>query len=326
MRIFKRILAITLLLALLAFPLLIYFNAQALTDWWQLRGYTPPARVTSLADQDTMTSYAEHVFYVNHPDLESDASQFRADCNESEQTIVLGCYISNQNGIFIYDVNDKRLAGVQQVTAAHEMLHAAYDRLSGQDKANVNNMLTDYYRHGLTDQRVKDTINDYRKSEPNDLVNEMHSIFGTEIANLPAPLEKYYQRYFTDRQAVLEFKSSYQGEFTRRENQIKADDAKLAAMKVQIETEEASLKAQARAIDADRERLDRQKASGNINAYNAGVPQFNSEVRAYNNGVEQLRADIAAYNRLVQERNAIAEELTNLTQALDTRLTTQPAQ
>lgn len=326
MRTAKRIIGVLLTLAVLAVPVLVYFNAQALTDWWQLRGYTPPKAVAALASQDTMTTYARHIFYVNHPDLESNASQFRNDCNESEQTIVLGCYRSDQDGIFIYDVQDKRLAGVEQVTAAHEMLHAAYDRLSDKDKKNVDNMLTDYYNHGLTDKRVKSTIDEYRKTEPNDLVNEMHSIFGTEIAHLPAPLEKYYTRYFTNRQAVIGFEQSYQGEFTSRENQIRKDDTKLATMKADIESEEASLQSQAQTINADRQQLDNQKASGDTAGYNAGVPGFNREVQAYNAGVLRLRQDITAYNQLVKERNAIATELTSLDQALDTRLTTQSSQ
>ncbi len=140
MKLFKKALAYVALLALLSFPVLIYLNAQALSDWWQLRGYSPPATVTSLAAQDTMTSYATHVFYVNRPDIESNASQFRNECQETEKTIVLGCYHSNQEGIFVYNVQDSRLAGVEQVTAAHEMLHAAYDRLSSKDRNYVDGL------------------------------------------------------------------------------------------------------------------------------------------------------------------------------------------
>jgi hypothetical protein len=323
---FKRALGYVLLLALLAFPVLIYFNAQALTDWVQLRGYTPPPAVSVLADQDTMTSYSRHVFYVNHPNLETSAAQFRTDCNESEQTIVLGCYRSNQRGIFIYGVNDPRLAGVQQVTAAHEMLHAAYDRLGSKEKKSIDNQLMDYYDNQLTDQRIKDTINDYKQTEPNDLVDEMHSIFGTEITSLPAPLESYYAKYFTDRQAVTKYAAAYQEEFTSRENQIKTDDAQLAALKSQINDQEDSLQSQTAKIDADRSRLDSERRSGNIGAYNAGVAPFNAEVNAYNAGVQRLRADIDAYNQLVNARNAIAQELTSLDQAIDTRLLPQNAQ
>lgn len=326
MNAFKRAVSYIILLALLSFPVLIYFNAEALSDWWSLRGYTPSTAVAGLADQDTMTPYARHVFYVNHPDIESDTSQFRSDCNENEKTIILGCYHSNQAGIFLYNVQDSRLAGVQQVTSAHEMLHAAYDRLGSKDKTRVNQMLEDFFSNGLHDQRIIDTINAYKQSEPNDVVNEMHSVFGTEVATLPSGLESYYKKYFTNRQAVAAFANSYQGEFTSREDKIKADDARLAQMKTQINTEESALRVQLDQINADRAKLDSLRSSGQTQQYNAGVPGFNREVSSYNDGVDKLRGDIAAYNQLVSARNSIASELASLSKSIDTRLTPQTTQ
>lgn len=323
MRPLKRFLAAVALLLLLALPFLIYFNAQALSDWWQLRGYTPPTTVSAVASQDTMTAYGRHIFYVNHPNLESDISQFRKDCQVTEQAIVLGCYHSDQDGIFIYNVSDPRLSGVEQVTAAHEMLHGAYDRLSSKDRAYVNGLLESFYKSGLQDQRVKDEINEYKQTEPNDVVNEMHSVFGTEVADLPAALQAYYSRYFTDRQAVTGFAAAYQGEFTSREDQIKADDAKLADMKTQIDAQEQLLSTRMAQINSDRARLDGLRSSGNVAEYNREVPSFNDEVDSYNNGVAKLRSDITAYNDLVDQRNSIASELASLDKAIDTRATPQ---
>lgn len=325
MKSFKTVAALVLTLALLALPFVVFFKAQALVDWWQLRGYTPPAAVARLAAQDTMTAYARHVFYVNHPDLESDANQFRSDCNETEKTIVLGCYHGNQDGIFIYNVSDPRLGGVQQVTAAHEMLHAAYDRLSSKDRNYVDGLLQDYFNNDLKDQRVIDTINSYRETEPNDVVNEMHSVFGTEITSLPPPLEQYYERYFTDRHAVTDFADSYQSEFTGREDQIKADDAQLAQMKAGIDAEESSLDSQRSQIDSDRSKLDAERSAGDASRYNTDVPGFNQQVNAYNAAADQLRADIQAYNNLVNQRNSIARELASLSKSLDTRSVPQAA-
>lgn len=323
MRGFKKGLAFIFTLALLAVPFVIYFKAQAITDWWQLRGYTPPPAISALAQQDTMTAYAKHVFYVNHPKLESNISQFRIDCAQNEKTIVLGCYHSDQDGIFMYDVRDSRLSGVEQVTAAHEMLHAAYDRMSRKDRHNVDDMLQDYYNHGLQDQRVKDTINLYRQTEPDAVVNEMHSIFGTEVANLPPALEAHYQKYFTNRQAVVNFANDYQSEFTSRLDQIHAYDSQLAQLKSQIEAEEAALSTQLQQIQADRVRVDTERNSGQIDQYNADAATFNAEVAAYNNGVDKLKNDIENYNSLVVKRNAIARDLASLDQAIDTRLKPQ---
>ena len=326
MRVFKRLITAAAVLAVLSAPVLVYVNAQALSDWWRLRNYSPPAGVASLAAQDTMTASARHIFYVNHPDLESNANQFRTDCNESEKTIILGCYRSNQDGIFVYNVQDPRLAGIQQVTAAHEMLHAAYDRLSSHDKDYVDGLLQDYYNTGLHDQRIIDTVNSYRQTEPNDIVNEMHSIFGTEVTSLPAPLEAYYARYFTNRQTVIGYAAGYQTEFTSREDRIKADDARLAQLKSDINSEEQSLQAQLDRINSDRAGLDSLRGSGSIAAYNSSVESFNSEVETYNSGVNRLKNDISTYNQLVAARNAIAVDLNSLSQAIDTRLVPQSAQ
>lgn len=313
-------------LVLLALPFIVWWKAQALTDWWQLRDYTPPAAITSLAGQDTMTPYAKHIFYVNHPQIVSTVSAFRQDCPEAEQTIVLGCYHPDQDGIFVYGVSDPQLNGVGQVTAAHEMLHAAYDRLSSSEKNYIDGLLMNYYNNDLTNQRIKDEIAGYQKTEPNDVVNEMHSVFGTEAGNLPTALENYYTRYFTSRATIVNFADSYQSEFTSREDQISADDAQLTSMKQNIDSEEAVLNTQSQKINNDRAQLDSLRSSGKIDAYNAGVDGFNAEVDAYNSGVQKLKSDIAAYNDLVARRNQIAQALASLSQAIDTRLTTQTAQ
>lgn len=322
----KKLFLLILTLAIIALPLIGWWKAQAIIDWWKLRGYTPPAAVASLAAEDTMTAQAIHDFYVNHPQLVGGVSNFRQDCPEAEQAIVLGCYHPVQAGIYIYNVTDPRLDGVQEVTAAHEMLHAAYDRLSTKDKNYVDGLLENYYKNDLTDTRIKDEINGYKKTEPNDVVNEMHSVFGTEAANLPAPLENYYKRYFSNRSAVVSFAQNYQGEFTKRLAEIDTDDERLSDMKAQIDAEEQNLQTQLNQINSDRARLDQEKASGQTDQYNSQISAFNSEVDAYNAGVRELQTDISDYNNLVNERNSIAAELRSLDNSIDTRLTTQIAQ
>jgi uncharacterized protein YukE len=322
---FKRAGSAAIFIAILASFLLIYFNAQALSDWWKLRGYNPPESISQLASQDTMTPQARHIFYVNKPGLESDAAQFRGDCGATEKTIILGCYHSKQAGIFLYNVQDSRLAGIQQVTAAHEMLHAAYDRLSNNDRTYVNGLLQQYY-NTVTDQRIIDTINAYKQSEPADLINEMHSIFGSEIADLPTALEQYYSRYFTNRQIIASFAANYQNEFTSRDYAIKADDKRLSELKSQINAEEQTLQDDLTQINNDRARLDSERSGGQIEVYNSNVPIFNQEVSQYNSGVFKLRSDINVYNQLVSSRNAIASELASLDKAIDTRLVPQATQ
>jgi hypothetical protein len=317
----RRLLALCLTFVWLGLVLVALVNRQNILDRWKLHNYTAPAAVAQIAAQDTMTSYARKVFYVNTPALESKATFKQCPAN-GEQTIVLGCYRGGQNGIYLLSVSDARLAGVEQVTAAHEMLHAAYDRLSTKQRAAVDAMLEDYYQHDLSDARIKATIDAYKQTEPNDLVNEMHSIFGTEIASLPAPLESYYQQYFTNRQAVASFAAQYQAEFTSREDTVKADDAQLASWKTQIESAEADLKAKRADLDAQSQRLQAERSGNNISAYNAGVPGYNASVNAYNADVDSLQALVSQYNSLVQARNAVAQETEQLTNEINSQAQT----
>lgn len=295
---------------------LIQTQRQSLLDWWHLRGYAAPAAVAQIATEDTMTSKARQLLYINHPQI-TNGSAFAKNCPKgSEKTVVLGCYIGNDSGIYIYAVSDARLNGVEQVTAAHEMLHAAYRRLSSSERTKVDAELTDFYEHDLTDQRVKDTIAAYQKSEPNDVVNEMHSVFGTEVANLPDSLERYYAQYFTKRSVVTGFTADYQAEFTDRQAQITAYDSELSDLKSQISSNEAELDRRRSALDSQSARMDAERSSNQISAYNADVDSYNQAVNEYNALLTSTKAQINQYNDIVAKRNGIALEEQQLAQEL----------
>ena len=310
-------------LGIVALLLLWLFNWQKVEDWWKLRSYTPPSEIEALAVNDTMTDEAKHLFYINHPQLIN--TDFAKSCPVNEQTIVLGCYRSVEAGIYLFKVEDARLKGVEEVTAAHEMLHAAYDRLSSTEKKDVNTMLNDYLKQ-VQDKRILDTIELYKKTEPNDVIDEIHSIFGTEISSLPPKLETYYQRYFLNRAQIVSYANNYQQEFISRINQIKAYEQQLLSIKQKIDAERSSLSAQLSKIKSDRAELDSLRSSGQFAAYNSRVATFNAEVDSYNNQVGQLRADINAYNDIVNLHNQLAKELRNLYDSIDTRLAPQSLQ
>jgi hypothetical protein len=296
---------------------LAYSHAQAIGDWFRLYGYTPTAPVSALEADDSFTPAAQHLFEINRPSILA-KDQFAAKCaQKQEQTIVLGCYHGTERGIYVLQIaSDSRLQGVEQVTAAHEMLHAAYDRLSSRDRQQVDAWLTDYYTHDLRDERIKATITAYKTSEPDAVINEMHSVFGTEIAQLPPALEQYYQRYFTNRQQVAAYAAGYQAEFTSRHQQVAADDIRLVTLKKTITKNEATLNNQAADLKARAQQMDQLRSSGQTAAYNAQVESFNAAVNNYNALVESTKAEITEYNQLVQQRNALAVEQQQLTNEL----------
>lgn len=285
-------------------------------DWYKLRDYQPPAEIAEIAEQTKMTDKARKLFYINHPVLEP-KEDFRSQCPNYEATIVIGCYRQGQRGIHVLRVDDARLEGVEQVTSAHEMLHAAYERLSTKERQAVDGWLEDYARNVLSDERVKQTMKSYEKTEPTELTNEMHAIFGTEIAELPDELDRYYSKYFTDRSAVVAFAERYQEAFTSRQKQVADYDAKLNALNTRIKANTQLLDSQRRELGSSEDDLMRYQKSGDIGRYNAGVPEYNRRVIAYNQLLEQTKVLIDEHNKLVEERNTVAEQTVELRQAID---------
>jgi flagellar biosynthesis chaperone FliJ len=233
-----------------------------------------------------------------------------------EKTIILGCYKGGDRGIYLYRVSDPRLDGVVEVTAAHEMLHAAYERLSSDERRSLDRQLEAFYRQSLRDERVKTTVDSYKTLEPSELPNEMHSIFATEVAVLPTELEQYYTRYFRDRQRVVALATAYQSEFTLRREQVALYDAELAAVKTTIDSNQAGLTTQRRTLETRQAELTRLRASGDIAGYNARVAGYNQLVDTYNETIQSTRGLITHYTDTVEKRNAIALEERQLTQAL----------
>lgn len=301
----------------------VVWNMQTILDWWRLRGYTPDARVVLLTNETAMTDTARHLFYVNHPQI-LNASAFSSQCKVgAEKTVVLGCYQSGDQGIYLYDVTDQRLRGVVETTAAHEMLHAAYNRLSQDEKTRIDTLLNTFYATGLSDERVKKTIEAYRQSEPDELPNEMHSIFATELTTLPSELESYYKQYFSDRATVVGMAQRYQAEFTSRRDKTIAYDAQLAELKKKIDTNQANSTVRRRNLNSQYSRLQSLRRSNDDSTYNQLVGTYNANVETYNALLNTTRAQIDQYNQIVEARNAVAVEERDLAQALSGDSSTQ---
>lgn len=316
---------IGLCISLVLFVILgtVWLQRQSLYDWLRLRDYQPTAAIVQLATDTSMDDYARHVFYVQRPTIEDKAS-FNNRCRDDEQTIVLGCYITGI-GIYILGVNDPRLGGVEQVTAAHEMLHATYDRLSKSEKKRVNNLLDSAYK-ALADERIKAIVEEYSKADA-DILNELHSILGTEVRNLPTELETYYKQYFINRQEVVNFSEKYQRAFSDRKALADSYQARIEALSQQLGQLRTQLDITEGSINNEYNQLERERSAA------TDPVVFNTRVDAYNARAQQYRDQIARYNQLAAEHNQLLKEFQNialeeneLLQAIDSRTGSVPTQ
>lgn len=303
-------------LALIIGAAWLILNRQAVFDWWRLVQYKPTPEIQQLADSDTMQGRGRDLFYISEPQIQA-GTDFNTACSkQGEQTIVLGCYKAQQ--IYLYNVSDTRLRGVKEVTAAHEMLHAAYERLATADRDRVNTMLQPIIA-GMKDQRILDLIQLYNREEPGELYNEMHSILGTEYAQLTPDLEEYYRQYFGDRVKIVGYAGQYQAVFTQSKTKLDSYDQRLDALKSQIDRNNNELKQQQVELESAASELTQLRSAGRIQEYNQQVPIYNARVESFNALVEQTKGLVEQYNTLVAERNQQATAQNDLYQSLDSR-------
>lgn len=286
-------------------------------DWVKLRGYTPSSEIEALADDTAMEAYAKRLFYVNRPVI-ADKDTFNTHCRHNEHSIVLGCYMPGQQGIYLLNVSDERLSGIKEVTAAHEMLHAAYERLSSSERQRIDELLQSTYDE-IKDTRIRETVEQYRKQDPSIVLNELHSILGTEVSTLPTELESYYAKYFSDRTKVVRYAEQYEHAFIERRSKVRQMDAELAALKADIDAVSQEIAEEDTRLKNMRNQMNSYRTGGQTDAYNQLVPEYNSQVAAFNGHIDDVGAQIIRYNALVQERNDIASEQAELVQAIDSR-------
>lgn len=303
--------------ATLTASVLAILHRQDISDWLTLRNYEPAPAISALAERTTMSSYGKRLFYVYDPSL-LDKAKFNQDCEVTEQTIVLGCY--DGIGIYLYDITDPRLSGVEEVTAAHEMLHAAYDRLGTKERERIDRLLEATIRT-ITDQRIKKLLDSYAAKDQGSLLNEAHSIIGTEVKTIDPELESYYKAYFLNRQAVVAYSDAYEQVFLDIDKQVEAMDADLTLRKAQIDQREASLSSESQGINDWRKRLDALSAEGNTAEYNRQVPEYNKAVDSYNKHLQEVKELISEYNALVAKRNDLALQQNQLVKSLDSKAT-----
>lgn len=312
----KRWTSSVLIIALCSGVLVIWLNRYALFDWYVLQNFKPSIEIAQLATNSGMSQTGANIFYSHAPKI-AGKEEFNSACTEDEKTIVLGCYtgfdFNRDTDIFVYDVEKPELAGIKEVTAAHEMLHAAYDRLSQSEKKRINELTANALLK-LNNPRIANMVESYRQRDAASVPNEIHSILGTEVATLDAELESYFSRYFTNRQAVVTLSSKYESVFDTNQNEIDKLSGTLALRKNEISKLETVLEGQRNQLENQKNTMDTYVSSNDITAYNAMVPIYNRLVDQFNSAVADYKKLIDEYNALIAEYNSKAvyqEELVN---------------
>ena len=274
-------------------------NRTALRDIIRSMSFEKSEAISTLESQLGLTDRARITFEASFPSLDA-SNIFNDHCaTHDADHAVLGCFTEEK--IYIYDVKSEDLDGVVQSTAAHELLHAAWSRLSGREKNQLATALEQSYHDNCA--TLCDTISTYAKE---DQLDEIHSRLGTQIADLPPNLERYYAKYFTDRASIVSFYQKYSGVFTNIKSKIDTLSKELTAMKESIDSDTASYTTQVQAYAAKVNKFNSCAATAGCFSSSTFTTERKKLVTEYNNldvMFSKLNIKISEYNNKVSEYN-----------------------
>lgn len=242
-----------------------------------------------------MTGEARTLFLNARPRIEA-AAEFANNCRNKSGAHTLGCFLvvkecqtggvssgcSLKTRIHLLRIDRPDTRDLVYVSAAHEMLHAAYEQLPPDDRLQIDRQLEAALPQ-LDKCRVDTNLGAYADRVGADKMSELHSILATEFAVLPSGLQSHFNRYFSDRQLV-----------------VSAHDRTLGILEQEICGLRSQLDQLEGQIVSGRRQLQQLRSADNIRAYNALVPRVNALVRQQNRAADAHNRRVREYNRLLQ--------------------------
>jgi len=248
----------------------VLLNRQLVTDQITVWRSEPSAAVQKLAERSDMSDRGAFVFYASTPEILGRDSFIDKCKSTSEQTAILGCYVAQE--IYVFDVTDERLDGIQEVTAAHEMLHGVYERMSDSERKTVDGLVEKAYE-SASDDRLDGLLEYYAEAEPGERANELFALLGTEYADLPEELEKVYTEYFDDRSVVVGLYNEYDKTFAEVQAKQTALVDSLNSLASNIESATKSYNQSIASLSASIDSFNTRAKAGDFNSQS----EFNTE-------------------------------------------------
>lgn len=306
---------------LIALSVMVFYYRQRIIDQIVVWQFEPSRSVIELADRLDFNDEGEFLFYAGKPQL-SQAVEFNNSCSKIEHTTsILGCFDGLQ--IFIYNVEDERLNGVREVTAAHEMLHVAYARLGEYDKSKLESLLDIEYAKMANDEKFLDLMSFYDRTEPGQKYNELHSIVGTVALDISPELEGYYAQYFENREKIVAFNDAYNGVFNDLNKKAEDLAKKLDELSTTIEADSEEYNDAVQTLNSNIKAFNEKARSGFYNT----LAQFNNDKYALESRtyylsfqLSDIKANIEIYNQTLAEYNSTVIESQSLYQSIDSTL------
>ncbi|WP_407341986.1 hypothetical protein [Pengzhenrongella phosphoraccumulans] len=226
----------------------------------------PTAEVVALADEAHLSVEGRELFYAAKPEVLG-AREFAGRCVEARAAHALlagtlrsdgavGCY--NGVGIVLYAPADPRLRGSVVESAAHETLHAAWDRLSRETRTRLGALLEVEVAALAADHPMRAQIAGSVGSHQENRPTELFAYVGTQVwrdGGLAPQLEATYSTVFTDRAAVVAVYTGQRSLLERMQADITATSQASAISSATTAQDRAQYDTDRSSVDIYRQRL-----------------------------------------------------------------------
>ncbi len=294
--------------------LLIGLNRQFLSDQILALTYQPSNEIANIENSLQLTSEGQRIFRASQPAIE-DQEAFNEHCQSHNVDVsVLGCYTNAH--IYLYNVDKSELQGIKEATAAHELLHAAWARLSDNDKNDISAKLDAYYNEHKNELGKEMGL--YNEEQR---LDELHSRVGTEGKNLPSDLSAYYAKYFYNQAHIVSYYDFYNGTFKALQTQADKLLGEIDELKAKIESQTNEYKTRSEALSSQIAEFN--QCANTADCFSSQY-EFNNRRNALideQQALEQLYQDIDhnihIYNQKVKTYNANVFRTRNLQNSIN---------
>lgn len=308
-----------LLLGLIAAGAII-LNRQWIVDWWHGMHYTPTAEMLEIRNDLALTGQGEFLFSALQPTL-NEADEFNASCHQNASEVaVLGCY--TEGVIRVYNIKTPELDGIREVTTAHELLHAVWDRMSAAEQDAMTAMLNEVLAEN------PDTIGaELETYDPSVKLEEVYVRSGTEVANLPNELENHFSKYFSNRQKIVQFYDNYISVFNAQKEQAEELQSEISKLKTQINAKIKAYEKAAEELQAEVKEFN--QCANQVNCFKTQAEFYarRSELVAAQNDLKEqnstLNQSIANYNAKIDQYNQVVDDSRKLEKEINSNSLTE---
>jgi hypothetical protein len=324
--------AVAISVLLTAFGAYLAVDQRRVADQFRVWKFKPTAAIREQMTRDDMSPEGRFLYLASEPRVEA-RRDFNQICSAvTVDTSVLGCYLQPGKQIFLYHETDKRLDGTEEVMGAHEMLRAAWDRMT----PALHARLLDSLQHVLDtntdpDLDLAKRMGTVRHNDPADYNAELYATVGAEIPSVGSVLEASYDQYFVKRSVVTKLNKHSIAYLVALRKKVQALAGTMNTLNTTIDGEVSTFNASVTTFESDIDAFNaRARRPGGFatqgqfnvaraalvargNALDATATQINAQVDTFNADLTKLKALDKTAAGLVKSLNVELEQVPDIT-------------